>query len=189
MDNVALKEEADQLILKCKLQELLAGYAGWFIGGSYSYDLMCWRDLDVYILDPAHDLKQCFDVGYEITIRLGAKKSRFTNNLGNPGNVGSEPNGLYWGIKLGDIRQGAWKLDVWFLDSVCYEQHAVYASEMRQKLTGATRTSILTIKRAYWQRPEFRDTVTSDLIYRAVFENGVRTVSDFERFLSENSQL
>src|SRR2546423_5846685 len=83
------------------LSELLAAYSRWFLGGSYSYDLMCWRDLGLYVLDPAHDLKRCFDVGYEVTKRLAAKKARFTNN------VGDEPNGLYWGIKLGDERRGA----------------------------------------------------------------------------------
>lgn len=106
MDGKELKAEAESLIQGCRLPELLAAYPLWFVGGSYSYDLMCWRDLDVYALDPQHDLKKCFEIGYELTRRLAAKKSRFTNN------VGGEPNGLYWGIKLGDVRQGAWKLDV-----------------------------------------------------------------------------
>ena len=64
MDNKELKAEADLLIQKCRLPELLARYPRWFIGGSYSYDLMCWRDLDFYALDPQHDLKRCFEVGY-----------------------------------------------------------------------------------------------------------------------------
>jgi hypothetical protein len=81
MNNEDLKSEADQLVLECGLPELLATYEGWFIGGSYSYDLMCWRDLDVYILDPQHDLRHCFEIGYELTHRLNARKSRFTNNV------------------------------------------------------------------------------------------------------------
>jgi len=178
MDNKELKAEADHLIQKCRLPELLAVYQNWFIGGSYSYDLMCWRDLDVYILDPQHDLKRCFEVGYELTRRLDAKKARFTNN------VGGEPNGLYWGIKLGDERQGAWKVDVWFLDSECYEQHTNYCASMREKLSTENRSAILEIKEAYWRRPEYRDTVTSDLIYRATIDHGVATVRDFERFIA-----
>jgi hypothetical protein len=114
-----------------------------------------------------------------LTQRLAAKKSRFTNN------VGGEPNGFYWGIKLGDVRQGAWKLDLWLLDGVSYEQHAEYSAAMRERLTTETRSTILAIKEAYWRRPEYRDTVTSDLIYRAVLENGVRDISDFERFMRD----
>jgi hypothetical protein len=167
MDNAALKTEADLLIVRCGLPELLDGYHAWFIGGSYSYDLMCWRDVDIYVLDPAHNLKHCFEIGYELTERLAAKKSRFTNN------VDGEPNGLYWGIKLGDERQGAWKLDLWFLNRHSYEEHADYSRRMREKLTPETRASILTIKESYWQRREFRDTITSDTIYRAVLDRDV----------------
>jgi hypothetical protein len=182
MDNTQLKTEADLLLQKCRLPKLLAAYPGWFIGGSYSYDLMCWRDLDIYVLDPEHDLKRCFEVGYELTEQLAAWKSRFTNNVGD---VEVELNGFYWGIKLGDVRQGAWKLDVWFLDQAGYQQHAAYSADMREKLTTENRTIILAIKKANWQQPAYRDTITADLIYRAVLDNDVRTISDFERFAKE----
>src|SRR5437588_121424 len=75
MNNDELKAEADLLMQRAGLSELLSAYSRWFLGGSYSYDLMCWRDLDVYVLDPAHDLKRCFDVGYEATQRLAARKA------------------------------------------------------------------------------------------------------------------
>src|SRR3982751_2789079 len=120
MDNDQLRAEADLLVHSCGLPELLEPYVRWFIGGSYNYGLMCWRDLDVYVLDSRHDLKLCFNVGYELSARLPAWKSRFTNNLGG------EPNGFYWGIKLGDERKGAWKIDIWFLDQPSFDQHSKY---------------------------------------------------------------
>ncbi|HEY5839771.1 MAG TPA: hypothetical protein VIT19_12100 [Pyrinomonadaceae bacterium] len=177
MNNDQLRDEADVLMQKCILPELLADYASWFIGGSYNYELMCWRDLDVYVLDPQHDLRKCFEIGYQMTHRLSATKSRFTNN------VGADPNGLYWGIKLGDARQGAWKLDLWFLDAAGYEKHSKYCDNLRLRLTAETRSAILEIKSAYWRRREYRDTITSHLIYRAVLDHDVRTVHDFERWL------
>lgn len=179
MDNAELKREAEQLMQGCGLPLLLAAYTRWFVGGSYSYDLMCWRDLDIYVLDTQHDLQRCFEIGYELTSRLAAKKARFTNN------IGGEPNGFYWGIKLGDERQGAWKLDVWFLDLAGYDQHAAYAALIRERLCAEARSTILAIKEAYWRRREYRDTVTSDQIYRAVLEHGVKDLYDFERFLMQ----
>lgn len=178
MDNADLKHEADLLIRRCRLPELLSAYPVWFVGGSYSYDLMCWRDLDIYALDLEHDLQRCFQVGYELTDRLSAWKSRFTNNLGN---VNGEPNGFYWGIKLGDVLNGEWKLDVWFLDQSGYDEHVAYAAHMREKLNDEHRSIIFAIKQAYWQRPGFRVTVTSDMIYRAVLDDHVSSVDDFER--------
>ncbi len=177
MDNTELKKEADTLVLQSGLAEFLAVYPSWFIGGSYSYDLMCWRDLDIYILDPPHDLKRCFEVGYELTRRLAAKKSFFTNNLGG------EPSGLYWGIRLGDPRQGAWKLDLWFLDQEGYEKHAAYSARMSERLTAGSRGRILAIKEVYWRQAAYRDTITSDAIYRAVLDKGISRVEEFEEYL------
>jgi len=85
MTNDQLKIEADRIIQQAGLPELFNAYARWFVGGSYSYDLMCWRDLDLYVLDPEHDLKRCFDIGYEVTKRLAAKKARFTNRMASIG--------------------------------------------------------------------------------------------------------
>src|SRR2546423_3516464 len=180
MENDQLIAEADQLVNNCGLPKLLEPYPRWFIGGSYNYRLMCWRDLDVYVLDPQHDLKQCFDVGYELTERLSAKKSRFTNNLGD------RPNGLYWGIKLGDERRGAWKIDLWFLDQPSFDEHLQYCANISARLTPETTSAILAIKEAYWRRREYRDTITSDLIYHAVLNQGVRTVTEFEKLTAGN---
>ena len=176
-----LKQEADALVIQAAVANLLTPYPGWFIGGSYGYDLMCWRDLDVYILDPEHDLKRCFAVGYEITSRLSAPKAFFTNNLGG------EPNGFYWGIRLGDTRRGAWKLDCWFLDEAGYVNHAEYSKRMRERLTPRTRDIILAIKQRYWSNVAYRDTITSDLIYRAVLEHGITTIERFEDYLKTAS--
>jgi len=179
MGNEELKAEADQLMRLCRLSELLAAYPRWFVGGSYSYDLMCWRDLDVYVLDPQHDLKPCFDVAYELARLLAAKKCHFNDN------VGGEPDGLYWGVKLGDERRGAWKLDVWFLGADSYEGHVKYSADMGARLTADAKSAILAIKESYWRRPEYRDAVTSDLIYRAVLDGGVKSVADFESYLTQ----
>jgi hypothetical protein len=178
MNNEQLQAEANLLVEKCGLPKLLVNYPSWFIGGSYNYGLMCWRDLDVYVLDPQHDLRRCFEIAYEVTQRLSAKKSRFTDN------AGAEPNGFYWGIKLGDERQGAWKLDLWFLDNDGYERHSKYCEDLRVRLTPESRAAILELKEAYWRKCEYRNTITSDQIYRAVLDHNVRTVQDFELFAS-----
>jgi hypothetical protein len=178
MDNEELKREADGLMTACRLADLLASYPQWFVGGSYSYDLMVWRDLDVYVLDLTHDLKVCFEVALALTERLPAWKSRFTNNLGR------EPNGYYWGLKTGDERAGAWKLDVWFLDRAGFDAHRRYAAAMNERLTAETRAAICAIKESYWRRAEYRDTVTSEHIYRAVLDGGVRGVDEFEKWLA-----
>jgi hypothetical protein len=179
MDNAELKREADALIARAALDSLLADYPRWFVGGSYRHDLMCWRDLDVYVFDPTRDLQRCFQVAYHVTQRLGAVKSRFTNN------TGGEPDGFYWGILLGDARRGAWKLDLWFLAENAFEQHGDYADSMARRLTPEHRAAILSIKEAHWRTPEYRNTITSHQIYEAVMTHGVRTPAEFESYVAQ----
>jgi hypothetical protein len=50
MDNAEVKTEADLLNRKACLSNLLASYPNRFVGSTYSYDLMFWRDLDIYVL-------------------------------------------------------------------------------------------------------------------------------------------
>jgi hypothetical protein len=177
MDNAALKTEADAMVARADLGAALAGYATWFIGGSYAYDLMAWRDLDVYVLDPARSLRGCFEVAAQVTERLGATKSRFTDSRGG------QPDGLYWGIRLGDSRRGAWKLDLWFLAAASYEQHQRYVETMRARLTPEHRATILALKAQYWSRPEYRDTITSHDLYEAVLTHGAKNEMEFEQYL------
>lgn len=177
MENEDLKAEADRLLSLCDMQGLLSSYPAWFVGGSYYYDLMCWHDLDIYVLDPLTDLRKCFEIGYKLTERLDAKKSFFTNNMG------TFPNGFYWGLKLGDIRRGAWKLDVWFLDDTDFRRHEAYCANMLIKPSMKQRASIIAIKNSYWKRPEYRDTVTSNMIYTAVLDHNVKTIDEFEEYL------
>ncbi|HEX8097431.1 MAG TPA: hypothetical protein VF507_05320 [Pyrinomonadaceae bacterium] len=58
---------------------------------------------------------------------------------------------------------------------------------MRERLTDESRSLILAIKDAYWRRPEYRDTMTSDMIYRAVLDHGARALGGFERFIKESA--
>src|ERR1041384_1258545 len=178
MVNKELKQQADSLIEACRLVDLLAPYPQWFVGGSYSYDLMVWRDLDIYVLDLTHDLKTCFEIALQLTERLPAWKSRFTNN------PGLDPNGYYWGLKTGDERAGAWKLDLWFVDQAGFDEHRNYTTAMNERLTAETRMVICAIKESYWQHAEYRKTVTSDHIYRAVLDGGVRSVDEFQQWLT-----
>jgi hypothetical protein len=48
-----------------------------------------------------------------------------------------------------------------------------------------TRTAILDVKTHYWRDPRYRNEITSDDIYHAVLDSGVRSPSEFEVLLTE----
>ena len=50
---------------------------------------------------------------------------------------------------------------------------------IRNRLTPETRTSILEIKSLLWNHPEYRKPITSQMIYDAVLDAGVRDIEAF----------
>jgi hypothetical protein len=153
-----------------------------FVGGSYYYDLMGWRDLDIYIKAPTITVAEFFRLGAEITTKFSANKSYFTDSRRQ------SPDGLYWGIRLGDIRAGAWKLDIWALVDADYQRHVEYAQGMVRLLTPETRNLILQIKQAYWHTAAYRDQVTSHRIYDAVLNQEVKSLEEFNLRLHQHPE-
>ena len=92
------------------------------------------------------------------------------------------PDGIYWGIDDRGER-GNWNVDVWFVTDAERQPDLQHLRTIAPQLTDETREAILTIKRAWWERPEYRRSVTSIGIYRAVLEQGVRTSEQFQQAL------
>jgi hypothetical protein len=172
---IIIKREADLLLYRQGLHAVLEVYGQPFIAGSYAYDLMTWRDLDIYFAGD-FDLEKFFNLGYKITALLKAYKSFFTDNRGY------SPDGLYWGIRLGDIHEGAWKIDIWHFSEQDYQDQVRNCDMIKNRLTADTRNAIIEIKSHFCMKPGYRDTITSDDIYKAVFEHGVRNVKQFLQY-------
>jgi len=172
---MSIRQEADNLLYHQGLYSIIEAYGQPFIAGSYAYDLMTWRDLDIYFTGD-FDLEAFFNLGYKITALLKAYKSFFTDNRG------CKPDGLYWGIRLGDIQAGAWKIDIWHLSEQDYQDQVQYCEMIKNSLTEETRNAIIEIKSHFCMKPGYRDTITSDDIYKAVLEHGVRNVEQFQQY-------
>jgi hypothetical protein len=173
-----IRREADEMLYARGLLALAEGLGETFVGGSYFYDLMTWRDLDLYIKAPNVSIDDFFAFGADVTQRFGASKAFFTDNRTH------EPPGLYWGIRLGDLRQGAWKFDIWAVGGAEFENAVAQAHTFVRRLTPEIREVILRIKEAYWNDPRYRDTITSAGIYEAVLDHGIRSVAEYEEYFS-----
>ncbi len=93
------------------------------------------------------------------------------------------PVGLYWGIYLGNEREGAWKIDLWAVDKHECGQRIKFCNEIAAKLTSSSREIILAIKSECWQDPEYRRSYGSKDIYEAVFSEQVKNIQEFKEFL------
>src|SRR6266496_2697553 len=179
--NNLIRKEADIILYEKGLLQILKSYGTAHITGSYALNLMTWRDLDVYLETGNMTEENFFKLGAEINavfnpVKMSYRNERITKTK-------ELPVGLYWGIYLGNEREGAWKIDLWAVDKRECGQRIKFCNEIAAKLTSSSREIILAIKSECWQDPEYRRSYGSKDIYEAVFSEQVKNIHEFKEFL------
>lgn len=176
-----IRKEADQLLEEKGLRELLRQYGIPHVSGSYLLHLMAWRDLDIYLETESLTELDFFTLGGRITSILNPARMSFRNEriAQTPG----LPYGLYWGVYLGNEREGAWKLDIWAVDANECQRLLKYCNDLAERLTPTTRLQILGIKSQCWNDPDYRRSYTSTDIYCAVLDEGITDIKGFREYL------
>jgi hypothetical protein len=181
--NQCIKKEADAILNDKGLLDLLNPFGIPHISGSYALDLMTWRDLDIYLETQDISEKDFFLLGGQVASLLSPVKMSFRNERIRK--TEGLPNGLYWGIYLGNERAGDWKIDLWAVDTPECQRLIKYCSGIKEKLTPATQQVILDIKSQCWQHPEYRRSFSSTDIYTAVLEKGLTDINGFMAYLKK----
>ncbi len=174
--DAALRGEADAMLRDSGLGGMIS-QAGFHPVGSYVMQTMTWRDLDFE--------KESDDPTWDEHWRFGQKLAetgliwKFSGvdayrDRRNPGQ-----RGFYWGVQFDHPPGGPiWKIDLWSA------RHGEFESLPRRalwmsRLTEESRVSILEIKDAIWDHPEYRKTLLSVHVYEAVLEEGIRGIDKF----------
>jgi hypothetical protein len=181
-----LRAEADDLMEHRGLRQLLEEFAPVTIVGSYALQLMVWRDLDVAMNASEMTVADFFDLGKRVAELLAPWKMFFTNNRN--GESASDPAGLYWGIRLGDITRGAWKIDLWAFDPDVFHERLIECDALKRRLNGKNRLTILRLKSELWTHAEYRNSITSKHIYDAVLDHGVASLDAFWEYVRKSQQ-
>ena len=181
--NDELHAEADDILLKKGLRKILGQYGTVYITGSYSLGLMTWRDLDIYLENENLTEQQFFELGKVIVSLLHPVKMSFRNE--RIARTKGLPTGLYWGIYLGDEKKGAWKIDIWGLDSEECKERLRFCNQIADRITDDSKIKILEIKSRCWMDPLYRKFYTSNDIYTAVLEKHVHDVDSFKMYLQD----
>ena len=175
----SLRREADDLLAKHGLLQLLAGFGRPHLTGSYSLQLMTWRDLDIYLEMDRVDKPRFLDLGRQLGDVLAPRKLSFTDHLNFPA---TEPvNGLYWGIHTGVLSRGGWKIDLWGVSHAECAARLAQAGSLAARIGARERRIILAIKNDVCRDPRYRDTVRSQDVYDAVLSGRASTTEDFWR--------
>ena len=87
------------------------------------------------------NLKRDFKMGSEIATAFQPVKMSFRNE--RIAKTKGLPNGLYWGIYLGNERKGAWKIDIWAMSKKECGERIQFCKELERKLTPEAKQTIL----------------------------------------------
>jgi hypothetical protein len=184
--NSFIKNEADEILFAKGLMNLLSEFGQPQISGSYTLNLMTWRDLDIYLVADEISNLDFFKLGGKLNDFFNPVKMSFRNEL--IANSRGLPHGLYWGIYLGNERRGAWKIDIWAVSTTEFNRLIKYCADIKQQLTTSNISIILAIKSQCWQDPEYRRSYTSMDIYKAVLEHNVSDVQSFKTYMEHRNQ-
>ncbi|HEV8287315.1 MAG TPA: hypothetical protein VGQ09_23565 [Chitinophagaceae bacterium] len=180
-----IHEEADKILENKGLKKILNQYGITHVTGSYSLDLMTWRDLDIYLENDDFSENDFFQLGKEIANLLNPVKMSFRNE--RLARTEGLPFGLYWGIYLGNERKGAWKIDIWAVDKEECQKRLEFCNNLAKKISFDSRIKILEIKSQCWADPQYRKYYTSNDIYTAVIEENVKDIEEFRMYLRDKT--
>jgi len=185
--NNKIKAEADLILNDKGLLELLKKYGTPVVHGSYKHNLMTWRDLDIRLVSDDITKERFFELGVGLCKMFDPAAMHFKD--WNQKNGAFSVEGYYWGVILGDERNGAWKIDIAAVTSAEQKRTAQIAEEMMSKLTDETREIIMEIKSVCWQDPQYRKKYGSWDIYTAVLDEGIKDLESFQEYLRNKEVL
>lgn len=175
MESVStLKLEALAILDRLTLMELLQPFGEAQVVGSVALDLLVKLDIDIHLLVNAPDLLSIVDCIYHSLFdREHIHEVRITDYR--------KDGGVKLGIDAYPGASGNWSIDIWVTDHPETTAFS-FTERLMHALQPEHREIILRLKQYYHQAGLLRDGL-SLLIYKAVVEQGVRTIEEFQPLL------
>ena len=171
-----MRAQAEKLMEQTGLLSVLSAYGKVFVTGSCRMDMMCWRDLDLYIEDSPSVRENWFLLVKDVLCAL--KPYRFDGI--------HKGNKLFLGCET-DVSGERWNVDIWVRSKAEIDSAEEYCGGIVEKVQRhpELKDAIIAIKNALIGRKMYgfdKDPnrhYHSDEIYRAVLEENIRTPEEF----------
>jgi hypothetical protein len=182
---LSLQAEAGLVRAQLDLDRVFGDVGEPVVVGSAALGLMAWRDLDITVICPSLNKAQVIAIAGKLAAHPDMLEVTFRDDSGRWNQApDAYPDGLYIGLRYHPEAMAEWRLDVWFVDDPERQSDLLHLRSMPGRLTDDKRLAILQIKTIWSARPEYRSSVRSWDIYKAVLDHGVRDPDEFERWLS-----
>ncbi len=173
MDNY--KNNADKLLYDFGLLNELNNYGTPYIVGSYAMDLMAWNDLDIYVSNESMSTEKLYEMTSFILntfhpVWYEAKKDVIDGKAA-----------WFHGFET-EVLDELCNVDIWFFDNDTITKALDFSKNIKQKLlvNPELKEIVINIKQSLIANEQYGfDKFSSMDVHKAVFENNVRSYTDF----------
>ncbi len=178
--SAALKQEADLILQKVRLYEILEPYGRIVPTGSYYLDVMIYPDIDFYLSKVS--VEELFAIGgqlaaCDIVYQVVFEKSRMAQL---PGGLYLKPRIVYgeWGRP--------WKIDIWSLEDQVLDEKMAEIHRFKQAMTAELRERILRYKYSILTQDHRTPTFSGYYICRAFIDEGLTDFEEVTHYLVQH---
>jgi len=175
-----IRREADALLEKVAVHQILASCEKVVLTGSYFLDTMVYPDIDLHMSKVS--IPTLFEIGgkladHEFTIEVVFQKPKVANL----------PGGLYMKARFdyGDWGR-PWKLDIWSLDDSLIEGQISEMNRLQEKMSEELRETIIRYKFSVMTDQHRTPRYSGYFIYKAFLDEGFRDFGEVTQYLIEN---
>ncbi|MCH5197426.1 MAG: hypothetical protein J1E34_00840 [Oscillospiraceae bacterium] len=174
------KDNADKLLYDFGLFGELNKYGTAYIVGSYYMDLMAWNDLDIYVSNKFMSKDKLYELTLFIVRTFKPVWYEAKEEIKDGNKV------WFHGFET-KISGCLWNVDIWFFDDETISNALDFARNIKQKLINdpGAKEIVINIKHSLIVSEQYGfDKYSSMDVYRAVFENNIRSYGEFiERYV------
>jgi hypothetical protein len=175
-----LRQEADLVLQRVGVYDILRPYGRIVPTGSYFLDVMVYPDIDLMMSKVS--IEQLFRIGGQLAssdmvFQVVFEKSR---DADLPGGLYLKPR-----IDYGDWGR-PWKIDIWSLDDPVIDQKMELIEHFKSKMAGALREQIIRYKLSIMTDKHRTPMYSGYFIYKAFIDEGMSDFQQVTQYLIDN---
>ncbi|MHA1344444.1 MAG: hypothetical protein ACTSQG_10675 [Promethearchaeota archaeon] len=176
-----LKDEADEIIERTEILEILASFGEVYPIGSYIMGLLTAREVDILLeVENFDDLHLTYDMSREFSKIEGLDDFYFRNDFLLESEKG--PKFMTWYIKFKLRKLKRWAFNIIVTGHEEASSILQNNKEIRNKINDNNRERILNLKSELCKTPDYREAFRANDIYKAVIECDINTMEEWRKW-------
>lgn len=175
-----LKKQADDILAETNILGILSDFGKPVLTGSYTYNLLTRRDIDICLVVSRPTPELMFKLGSRIAAlpNIGSMYFRDEFVLQTKGN----PKAMFWCIELLASRKRTWSFDILVADTKTVNRVTQPGIKMMKKMTAEKRKIILNLKGRLCRHEKYRIDFRSTDIYEAVLKHNISSLREWKKW-------